>query len=167
MLRSVYTLVEGKLGQRIATPGPITLPVIDLSGLPEEKRRLETERLMREAARKPFDLLHGSAMHAALVRLSANEHLLLLVFHHIAFDAWSAGVLLRELPALYEPRQNLEPSEPASSPLQYPDFAAWQRRCFEVGVWRKGLAYWKEELSGQLPVFDLPFARPRAAGHCR
>ena len=100
-------------------------------------------------------------MRATLVELEPEDHVLLLVFHHIVFDGWSARVLVDELTQLYHAFQSgaVNPVEDIS--LQYSDFATWQRQCYDEGFWSDEIRYWQKELSGDLPIVDLPIASPR------
>src|SRR5207249_10851375 len=106
---------------------PVALPLIDLSGLPEEEREEEARHLTREEARRPFDLEKGPLFRPALLRLSEEDQLLLLTMHHIVSDGWSMGVLARELTTLYDAFRQGHPSPLGELPVQYGDFAAWQR----------------------------------------
>ncbi|MCP4656609.1 MAG: amino acid adenylation domain-containing protein, partial [bacterium] len=141
------------------------LPVCDLAGLDPAERRAEADRLARAEARRPFDLARGPMLRTALLRLGDQEHLLLLTAHHIAFDAWSVGVFLRELRTLYQAftaGAGMAASALPELPVQYADFALWQRRWLTGEVLEKQLAYWRKQLAG-LPVLELPTDRPRPA----
>lgn len=161
VLRASYPIVGGRPVQSLRPGEPQPLPCKDLSGGPAESRKAELERLARVVAREPFDLSDGPVMRATLVRCEAEDHFLLLVFHHIAFDAWSGTVLLDELPQLYEAFHKSAPVRLAPLPIQYADFAAWQRECRDAGAWAADLSYWQEELGDQLPLLELPIAKPR------
>ncbi len=145
VLRAVFSSVEGTLRQTIRAWEPWSLAVRDISE-PDE-----VEQLTREAAQEPFDLTNGPLMRATLLRYSDQENFLLLVFHHIAFDAWSGKQLAAELAQWY---CRITPPPLA---LQYADYAASQRQC----SWEPDLAYWKEQLRDELPVLELPTAKPR------
>ncbi|HYN19992.1 MAG TPA: amino acid adenylation domain-containing protein [Thermoanaerobaculia bacterium] len=171
-LRTVFEPVGGEPVQIVTTPEP-RLPVADLAALPEPARQSETARLVREEGRRPFDLRRGPILRAALLRLSAAEHVLLLGVHHIAFDAWSLGVLRRELAELYPAFAAGRPSPLPPLPLRYSDFAAWQRRWLSGEVLESQLGYWREKLANRPAGLDLPLDRPRPAvqswrgGHVR
>ena len=138
----------------------LTLPVIDLLGLALETGRAEAERVATAEARRPYDLERGPLWRAQLLRLSKEEHRLLLGLHHIVADAWSFGVLMRELAAFYrDPRTR----ELAALPAQYPQFARWQREWLLGGVAEAQLAWWRNRLAGAPAVLELPFDRPRPA----
>ncbi|HKV12315.1 MAG TPA: condensation domain-containing protein, partial [Thermoanaerobaculia bacterium] len=148
VLRSTYH--EGPV-QRIHPPRPVFLPVVDLSGVGES----EVQRLAREEAGRPFDLERDLMVRGALLRLGEREHVALLTLHHIASDGWSVDVLVRELAVLYG--TSLLPE----LPIQYGDFAVWQRRWLDGPVLEGQLVWWKERLAGVLPVLELPTDRPR------
>ncbi|MFL6292867.1 MAG: condensation domain-containing protein, partial [Thermoanaerobaculia bacterium] len=128
-LRTTFVERDSQPVQVVSPPGSFRLPAADLSGLPEELRRAEESRLL-VASGRPFDLERGPLFRAALVRLAPGEHLLLLDMHHIVSDGWSFGVFFRELAALYESfHDGRVPTLPIlpELPVQYPDFAVWQR----------------------------------------
>lgn len=131
------------------------LPVIDLQELSEVERQTEVLRLRKEEAQQPFDLTQDLLLRAKLLRLSEEEHILLLTMHHIIADGWSLGVFLRELAALYEsiPLPKLS--------VQYADFALWQRQRLQGNELEAQLSYWKQQLSGNLPILELPTDKPR------
>jgi len=139
-----------------------TLPLTDLSHLPHTARLDAARRLAAEEARRPFDLSSGPLLRASLLRLSDDEHVLLLTMHHIASDGWSVGLLVREVAALYEAYSAGKESPLAELPLQYADYAAWQREWLEGGGGRSQVEYWRERLAGLGPL-RLPTDRPRPA----
>src|SRR5439155_18222582 len=130
------------------------LPVIDLRALQEREREAETARLAGAEAAAPFDLAAGPLIRATLLRLTTAEHVLLLTLHHIIADGWSLGVFVRELAALYGAFVGGQPSPLPELPIQYADYAVWQREWLQ-GARRDALvAYWTRQLAG-LPVLDL------------
>ncbi|HEU4562960.1 MAG TPA: amino acid adenylation domain-containing protein, partial [Longimicrobium sp.] len=134
----------------------------DLSGLSEAEREAEVQReLVAEATARPFDLSAGPLFRAALLRLGAREHVLLLAQHHIVSDGWSMGVLYRELSALYEAYRAGRESPLPRLGVQYADYAVWQREQVEGQVLDRQLAYWKERLSGAPELLELPTDHPR------
>jgi amino acid adenylation domain-containing protein len=148
----------------IAPPGPWSLPVEDLSAFPDPAA--EAARRAAEDARTPFDLARGPVLRARLLRLGPEEHALLLTLHHIAGDGWSMDLLLGEMAALYRGFASGLPPLAAGLPelpLQYPDFARWQRRLAAAGRFERELAYWRTALAGLPPVLELPLDRPRPA----
>jgi amino acid adenylation domain-containing protein len=162
-LRTVFDEVGGEPVQvvREAPAGAPALPALDLSGLPEVAREAEARRLALAEARRPFDLARGPLLHTRLVRLSPGEHVLVLAMHHIAGDGWSVGVLFRELSALYPAYLAGEASPFPDLPVQYADFAAWQRAWLTGDVLERQLAWWRERLAGAPPVLEIPVDRPR------
>src|SRR6185312_16882433 len=170
VLRTAFAAGEdGEPYQAIspATPAaPATeteLPLVDLSALPAAARESEAGRWIEADADRPFDLARGPVLRLALLRLAEREHLLLLSVHHIAFDGWSQGVLLAELAALYDAGAAGEPSPLPELPIQYADFAAWQRRQAAGGALSGQLDYWRRRLADAPTVLELPADHPRPA----
>jgi len=162
-LRTTFEEREGGPAQVIAPPSRPELPLVDLMALPEEWRRPVARRLIREEALRPFDLARGPLLRARLLRLAADEHALLLNVHHIVSDGWSQGVLVREISALYGAGHAGVPSPLPELPVQYADFAVWQREWLAGAELERQLAYWRRRLAGTLPVLELPFDHPRPA----
>jgi amino acid adenylation domain-containing protein len=155
-LRTTFPEVDGRPVQRIEPPRPVPVPVVDLSAVfPEEARRLAGE-----AAGRPFDLLRDLPLRALLVRTAPEEHELLLTLHHIAADGWSLEILARELEALYR-RGGGSVSPLTELPLQYADWAVWQRRRLESGELDGLRSAWRRLLRGAPLVLELPTDRPR------
>ncbi|MFL6236363.1 MAG: amino acid adenylation domain-containing protein, partial [Thermoanaerobaculia bacterium] len=164
VLRSTFDTAVGEPVQRVREAAPVPLPVIDLSGLPPEARDGEVRRLAHEEGRRPFDLFRGPVIRASLLAAGPGDHHLLLALHHIAADGWSWGVLARELEALYPVFLAGEPSPLPELPVQFADFAVWQRRWLEEsGQLEAQLAYWREQLRGAPPLLTLATDRPRPA----
>src|SRR5262249_60607630 len=140
------------------------LPFADLTHLPPALRRAEAERLAAREAARPFDLGRGPVLRATLLGLSdaGDEHAILFTLHHIAADGWSVGVLVREVGALYGAFAAGRPSPLPELPVQYGDFALWQRRWLSGTVLEAELAHWRGELAGLEPP-ELPADRPRPA----
>src|SRR5262249_8241286 len=123
-LRTTFPVRDGQPVQWIGPPQPVALPVADLSALPEAARDGEVERLASPGSQPPFDLARGPLLRVALLRLAADEHVLVVTLHHIVSDAWSTWVVVRDLAALYEAlAEGRRPELPALR-LQYADFAA-------------------------------------------
>ncbi|HSF40807.1 MAG TPA: amino acid adenylation domain-containing protein, partial [Thermoanaerobaculia bacterium] len=162
-LRTTFDVIEGKPVQRVEAPAPVAVPVVDLSGLPEGEREAEARRLAAEEARTPFDVPRGPHLRVHLLRLSGDEHAVLFSTHHIVSDGWSMGVLVGEIAALYTAYASGKPSPLPELPLQYPDFADWQRRHLAGEVLEEHLRFWRESLAGAPHVLDLPADRPRPA----
>jgi len=163
VLATRYELAGARPVQVADLAAPFALAAVDLTALPEERRRAELPRLQAIEAARPFDLVRGPVLRATLVRLAAAEHALLLTLHHIATDGWSQGILLQELAALYAAFAAGAPSPFPAPRLQYADFAVWQRRRLHGEVLEEQLAWWRRQLPPPLPVLRLPTDRPRAA----
>ncbi|HSL83168.1 MAG TPA: condensation domain-containing protein, partial [Thermoanaerobaculia bacterium] len=165
-LRTRFEEEDGGPVQIVEPPAPVPFPVVELAGLPEARRPAALRRLAHRWAGEPFDLRRGALLRALLVRLGPADHALLLAVHHIVFDGWSLGVLLRELSELYGAgRGDAGPGEAAlpELPVQYADFAAWQRAWLTGPVLEEQLAYWRERLAGAPEVLALPADRSRPA----
>ncbi|HKH45215.1 MAG TPA: amino acid adenylation domain-containing protein, partial [Thermoanaerobaculia bacterium] len=147
--------------QRIAPPAPATLPLVDLSDLPAGRAVEVARDLARAEARLPFDLLRGPLLRQILLRLGERDHLLLMTLHHVVCDGWSLGVLLREIAVLAGAFSRGLPSPLPELPVQYADFAVWQRRWLTGEVRERQLGYWRRQLAGAPRVLDLPTDRPR------
>ena len=163
ILRVRFELGEDQPFQVIGPEMGWVLSVIDIAGLDERARRSEVDRLLHRYSETAFDLEHGPVFCFALLRLAATESILVLVIHHIVTDGWSMGILLRELTALYQAFAGGEPSPLAELPIQYVDYAVWQRRWFEGETLAEHLAFWREQLGSGSPVLELPTDRPRPA----
>ncbi|HEX2077383.1 MAG TPA: amino acid adenylation domain-containing protein, partial [Longimicrobium sp.] len=161
-LRTALREVDGAVVQVVDADGRLPLVLDDLSALPADARQAEAERRIRGEAAAPFDLARGPLCRARLLRLAPDEHVLLLTLHHAVSDGWSLGVLLRELSALYGAFTRGEGPPLAPLPVQYADFAAWQRQHLD-GVMEAQLAWWRERLAGAPAVLELPADRPRPA----
>jgi amino acid adenylation domain-containing protein len=160
-LRTRFELAGGEPVQVVEPAGPWPLPVTDLSGLGAIRREDEARRLAEAAARRRFDLTRGPLLRTLLLRLGAEEHLLLINLHHIVSDGWSVNVFYRELAALYEAALLGTPAALPELPVQYVDFARWQRRWAVTGGAESQLAYWCGQLAGASPLLELPLDHPR------
>ena len=163
VLRTTFRAEGGKPVQVIAPELRLTLPVEDLSHLPEAEREAEAQRRVQEEAQRPFDLTQGPLLRVRLLKLGEEEHIATVTMHHIISDAWSMEVFLRELAILYEAFSQGRPSPLPDLPIQYADFAHWQREWLQGEVLERQLAYWKEQLKDQPLMLDLPTDRPRPA----
>jgi hypothetical protein len=159
-LRTTFREADGRPVQVIAPPGRWELPLVDLSALPAGLRLETARRLAQEEAERPFDLQRGPLLRATLLRLAPTEHALLLDLHHVIADGWSLGVLVREITALYGAAVTGAPSPLPALPVQYADFAVWQRGWLQGETLERQLAYWREALAGLPPSLDLPADRP-------
>ena len=161
-LRTTFPSSSGEARQRVAPAQPPRLPLCDLRQLPAARREPEAARLGAAEARTPFILARGPLLRARLLRLADEEHVVLFTMHHIVGDGWSTGILVRELAALYGAFATGSPSPLAALPIQYADFALWQRRWLTGETLDRLLAYWRGQLGG-VPPLDLPTDRPRPA----
>ena len=155
------TTSAGEPIQQILPASRQPLPISDLEYLPIAERAPKAAELMAAEARRPFDLTQDSLLRANLWRIAATEHLLLLNIHHIVFDAWSEDIFFRELTELYQAFLTARPARLPALPIQYADFAAWQREWLQGEVLAAQLAYWKSVLETKLPVLTLPIDHPR------
>ncbi len=157
-LRTTFHASKEGPKQVVSPWTPISFPVTDLSKLTEDEKEAELKRQQEIHARHNFDLSRGPLMLVSLLRLSDDEHVALITMHHIISDGWSAGVLLQEVSALYEAFNAGWPSPLGELPIQYADFARWQRRWVET----RSLPYWTKRLDPLPPVIELPrdFERP-------
>ena len=130
--------------------------MIDISDQPEEARESEARRRAEELARLAFDLSTGPLIRVSLLRLGENEHALVCVMHHIISDGWSMGVLVREVGALYEAYRQGAPAPLAELPIQYADYAVWQREWMQGAVLDKQLSYWRGQLAGRRLSLNCP-----------
>src|ERR671915_1827416 len=163
VLRTSFPTVEGVAVQRIAPVLEVGLPVVELQGLDEGKREAEVRRLAAAEAQRPFDLARGPLLRVGLLKLGKEDHGLLVTLHHIVTDGWSMGVFIHEISALYPAFSTGRPSPLAALPIQYADFAAWQREWLRGAVLEGQLGYWQEQLAGVPELLELPTDRPRPA----
>jgi amino acid adenylation domain-containing protein len=161
-LRTGFVLVDGEPRQTVRPPFEVEIPLDECAGIPHDAL-LERIRAELEA---PFDLERDPLVRARLLRLGDEEHVLAATLHHVISDGWSMGVFIRELTVLYEAFVEGRPSPLPDLPLQYGDFAVWQRGRLGGEVLEKQLAYWREQLRG-LPTIELPtdFPRPPVQSH--
>ena len=160
VLRTTFAVENGAPVQVIVPALQFALEVEDLRGLAEAERQAEAHRRVQAEAQAPFDLARGPLLRARLLRLGKAEHWMLVTLHHIISDGWSMGALWREVSTLYGAYSRGEASPLPELPVQYADYAVWQRGWFQGAVLEEQLDYWKEALAG-LPVLELPTDRPR------
>jgi amino acid adenylation domain-containing protein len=163
VLRTIYVEVDGVPAQRVTEQRLRDLGLIDLSDLPEPLRETEAVRLLEEEVRRPFDLSQDLMMRATLLRMSEQDHFLLLDMHHIAIDGWAKDIIYRELSAFYEAFSTGKPHSLPEPPIQYADFAVWQREWITGQALDDQLVYWVRRLSGAPPLLELPADYPRPA----
>lgn len=160
ILRTTFKTVNGLPIQAIAPQQDVILPLVDLQNLPPERQEQEVKRLTQAETQTPFDLEKGPLLRASLLRLDPQAHLLILTMHHIIFDGWSIGILVQELSTLYSAFLNKEAISLSELPIQYADFAHWQREWLQGDVLETQLGYWQKQLTGASPL-DLPTDYPR------
>ncbi len=161
-LRTRFAERGGDAVQVVDEDLELDLPVVDLVPIPEVTRGEEARRLIRNESERPFDLESGPVLRVSLFRVEADRQILLWVAHHIVSDGWSLGVLTRELAALYRAFHERLPSPLEELPVQYADFAVWQREWFRGERLEAQIQYWREALEG-MEALNLPLDRPRPA----
>ncbi|HJT57958.1 MAG TPA: amino acid adenylation domain-containing protein [Ktedonobacteraceae bacterium] len=162
--RTIFPLVDGQPVQTTQPTLHIKLPIVDLRHLPEAQRESEALRLASEDAKRPFDLANGPLLRTLLIQTDNEEQRLFLTLHHIIFDGITVYQLfLPELSALYEAFSAGRPSPLPELPIQYADFAIWQREQMQDKAVTDDIAYWKQQLAGAPNLLDLPTDHPRAA----
>jgi amino acid adenylation domain-containing protein/non-ribosomal peptide synthase protein (TIGR01720 family) len=161
-LRTRFEVRAGVAVQVVEPEQRVEVVVEDVTGMTEEAQAGRIRELAMEEGGRPFDLTKGLLLRVKLVRLGKDEHVLFFTLHHIVSDGWSMGVLVREFVRLYEAFAQGQPSPLGELPVQYADYAVWQRGWLQGEVLEKQLGYWKEQLQGA-PVLELPTDRPRPA----
>jgi len=162
-LRTAFDFREGQPVQIVLPPQSIRINVVDLSHLQEKEQQGRREDIFHSEARRPFDLKSGPLLRAILLRLREDKHLLLFGVHHIVSDAWSSGVLIHELGELYTALVTGKTPSLPTLPIQYADFAVWQRQWLQGAVLEQQLEYWRKQLGASALVLELPADRPRPA----
>jgi amino acid adenylation domain-containing protein len=163
VLRTSFRTIKGRLAQVISPPRNMTLSVVDLRALPTDERETCARHLATEEAQRPFDLTSPSLLRFTLLRLGRQEHVVLLTMHHIVSDGWSVGIFIRELTGLYESFSRGMASPLEELPIQYADFATWQREWLQGPVLDAQVTYWKKQLGGSLPLLKMPTRSARPA----
>ncbi|HEX4964285.1 MAG TPA: amino acid adenylation domain-containing protein, partial [Thermoanaerobaculia bacterium] len=167
-LRTVFVSApenEGGAAQRISPPAPVSIPLVDLGSVPAAGQSSEVRRLLREEALRPFDLERGPLFRFSLLHLGEAEHVAMVTLHHVAADALSLEIFIRELSLLYSAA--LSGGDAArvvllELPIRYVDFACWQREWARAGGLAEQLAHWRQRLAGAPTVLELPADRPRS-----
>ncbi len=160
-LRTTFKVVNNAPVQVIAPTLTLTLPLMDLQGLSEAEQSAEVQRLVTEEVQRPFDLAKGPLLRVKLLRQAPECHVLLVTMHHIVSDFWSVGIFMGELSILYQAFSTGLPYSLPELPIQYADFAHWQRQWLTGEVLETQLNYWKQQLAGAPPLLELPTDRPR------
>ena len=163
VLRTTYIVDEGRDPiQQIGPPQAVELAIIDLSACPQSERDGRVQRMIADLTERLFDLRRDQMLRAGLLRLELNHHVLVVVMHHIASDGWSSGILWRELAVFYKAFLERKSVSLPELPIQYADYAAWQREWLSGTILASQLDYWKKQLQ-DLPTLQLPTDRPRPA----
>ncbi|QLE41852.1 amino acid adenylation domain-containing protein [Nostoc sp. C052] len=162
-LRTNFITVDGQATQIIQTQPNWTVTVVDLKHLPWKEQEIAAQKLVKQQAFEPFDLAHDALIRATLIVLSPTEHWLLVCMHHVVSDGWSIGVFVEELQALYNAYSQGQPSSLLPLPIQYADFALWQRQWLQGEVLNSQLSYWEQQLANAPTFLPLPTDRPRPA----
>jgi acyl carrier protein len=161
LLRTTFRSLNDSPVQIVAPELRLTLARQDVIECPADEREAEALRRIIAEGQRPFDLAAGPLLRGLLLRLDEQRHMLALTLHHIIFDGWSMGVILREIIALYGAFSAGKPSPLPELPIQYGDYAAWQRQRLQGELLERQLAYWKNELGGKVVALNLPTDRPR------
>ena len=159
ILRATFTMIEGEPVQIVAASLHIPVPIVDISGHPD--REEEAHRRSAEEAQTPLNIEKGPLVRARLLRLADEDHVLLLTLHHIIFDGWSRSIFVRELAAFYEGSLAGSAVSLPELPIQYADYAVWQREHLQGENLEKQLSFWKGQLEGAPTALDLPTDRLR------
>ncbi|HKS72052.1 MAG TPA: condensation domain-containing protein, partial [Terriglobales bacterium] len=161
VLRTTFTERNGEPVQVVSPAHPLHLAVLDLSSTPDGEA--EAQRITSQESQQPLDLKNGPLLRARVLKLGAEEHIVLITLHHIVFDGWSRRIFVQELATLYEAYESGKASPLPDLPLQYADYAVWQREHFAGKALAKQLAYWKKQLDGAPASLNLATDRPRPA----
>ncbi|MHC5759315.1 non-ribosomal peptide synthase/polyketide synthase [Nostoc sp.] len=162
-LRTNFIAVDGQATQIIQTATNCSVAVVDLQHLPVTEQEIAAQQLVQQQAIQAFDLANEALIRAVLVILSNTEQWLLVCMHHVVSDGWSIGVFVQELQALYNAYSQGQPSPLTPLPIQYADFALWQRQWLVGEVLQKQLSYWEQQLANAPTFLPLPTDRPRPA----
>ncbi|HEY7350647.1 MAG TPA: amino acid adenylation domain-containing protein [Ktedonobacterales bacterium] len=162
-LRTTFPAIEGRPVQMIASSLQLPFSVVDLRDLEDRARWPRAIQSINEEITRPFDLAQGPLLRTMLFRLTEQEHILLLLMHHIISDGWSVGILVRELTTLYSAFTAGQPSPLPELPIQYADYALWRREWLQGERMEDQLTYWKQQLADAPAVLDLPTDHPRPA----
>ncbi|MDX9678827.1 non-ribosomal peptide synthase/polyketide synthase [Pseudomonas zeae] len=161
-LRTVFSQETAQPLQVVLPAGPFALEIHQLSAELASDADASIQAFVQTQSQKTFDLQHGPLLRAALLQVSPNDHVLVLTLHHIVSDGWSLQVMIEELVQLYAGFNLGHDAGLPALPIQYADYALWQRQWMEAGEQERQLAYWQEKLGGEQPVLELPMDRPRS-----
>jgi amino acid adenylation domain-containing protein len=163
IMRTIFVMEDDAPVQIVLPAQPVQIPLIDLSHISAHELEAKVKRLATAEAQQPFDLSRGPLIRFKLLRVDHEEHILLLTVHHIVFDGWSTGLLISELSTLYSAYDNGNRSPLPDLPVQYADYAVWQREWLQGEVLDQQLSYWKKQLAGAPEALNLPADKPRPA----
>ncbi len=160
-LRTNFITQDGNPVQVIQPPSPVELLIFNLQNYSDSDRHTQIENLLQQQTQRPFNFASDLMLRGCLLRIDQQEHILLLVMHHIASDGWSMGILWQQLTQLYQAFISNQPNPIAELPIQYADYAVWQRQWLRGEILDNQLQYWQQQLAGAPPVIELPTDRPR------
>jgi len=163
ILRTVFKMAQAEPVQVVQPARSVELTSIDLSLTPESQRKAKLDKVVMAEVKRPFNLSSDLMLRAKLIRLAEEEHVLVVMSHHIASDGWSKGIMFRELAAFYNAAVSKAPAALPALPIQYSDFAAWQKEWVKGIRLQKEAAYWKKQLEGAPALLELPTDFPRPA----
>jgi amino acid adenylation domain-containing protein len=161
ILRTTYKVLDGRPVQVAGPPEPVDINLVDLRSLPAQERDEKAQQTLKQESRFRFDLVNGPVMRVTVIRLSEKDHILMVNMHHVATDGYSRTAIYRDLTALYEAFASDLPSPLAPLPIQYADYAVWQRRWLDGPAASGQLEYWTANLRGAPSRLDLPTDFPR------
>jgi amino acid adenylation domain-containing protein len=164
-LRTVFDSIDGQARQIVLPELEVQIPLVDLSGTPEGEREQAALGIASEEGKKPFDLTEGPLFRTVLVRLKPDQHVLILLLHHIITDGWSFTILFTELTKCYEAFATGQAPELPGLPVQYAEYAQWQREHLSGDTLAEEVRHWKEKLAGATTILDLPTDRRRPSTH--
>ena len=159
VLRTGIQTIDGKPQLIIYSKITLNLPIIDLKNIPNSEE--SAKKLVEDAIKQPFNLEQSPLLRVKLLQLAEEEYILLLVIHHSVADAWSVGIFIQEVAALYQAFSQQKPSSLSKLPIQYLDFAAWQRKWLQGDTLETQLTYWKKQLENAPTLLEIPSDRPR------
>ncbi|WP_265445534.1 non-ribosomal peptide synthetase [Acetivibrio straminisolvens] len=163
ILKMAFREENGQPVQVYNPEAKLDMVFVDLRQVPEEERERQALEIARKEAAKPFELGKAPLLRASLLCLDNDEHILVMVVHHIVFDGWSFGIFLKEMTHYYEMFRSGKGQKLEELSIQYTDYAYWQAKRFDEGLVNNQLEYWKNKLSGDIPVLDLPLDKQRPA----
>ncbi len=162
ILRTCFVVEGDRPYQKVSSEASFEIPEINLRALSPEEREIEVQEVIRTEVCRPFDLVNGPLIRALLIRKAEGDHILIVSMHHIIFDEWSNEVFWREFSGIYQALSAGGSPHLPELPVQYTDFTLWQKTQVERQM-KDQLAYWKQQLAGDLPLIELPLDHPRPA----